>query len=93
MAYKCSDAAFKTMARIVKAIREVQNVENIRTFKDRKGRLLTVDVGRENKDGAITGSVYHDGERIGTYKIEGDGTFTRWNFLPKEVLVKAGIDA
>jgi len=47
------------------------------------GRTYFAEQGRENEDGAVTGSVYRmlsDGRarRVGSYRVEPDGRVSRW---------------
>lgn len=57
------------------------------------GNEYFFEIGRENNDGAITGSIFeiYDGKhikRVGGFRIEPDGKIKRFPYLPNKVKEK-----
>lgn len=86
MGWSCTFFANDTMQIIRDSIRENSWIGN-------NGKEYFFEIGRENIDGGITGSVFriYDGihaKRVGNFRIEPDGTLTRFPYLPKDIKKK-----
>jgi len=92
MGYSCTkDAAEKLQAIMAKLEEEgliaYHNGRPIANTWRRGQDTLFYEIGRENLDGAITGSVWSmSGRRIGSFRIEPDGSVTRFPGMPKKIL-------
>ncbi len=89
MGYSCSKAAMDTVKRIESLI----CVGKSSNQWDNAGKTYFYQIGRENRDGAITGSVWRLTERspstgqqlcskAGSFKVAADGKIVRWTALP-----------
>lgn len=103
MGWGCNKDAGDTLDKISRWI--VENFDNQNRWITKKGTYFFEISRTEHADGAITGSIrkilpagtlyrgktYPDDRctRSGTFRIEGDGTITRFPNLPKEVKRKA----
>jgi len=87
MGYSCTTAASRTEQLWVEACVLNGGFESQNTWSD-LGRTYFFERGRENADGAITGAIYKfvgssnsivtgTARKVGTYRIEPDGTVTR----------------
>lgn len=90
MGYSCSAKASCVERAIMNAITDPVGVSNMWMYKS---EVYFVERGREQPDGAITGTVLIqtkviDGESYfknrGSMRIEADGTITRFTGLPKK---------
>ncbi len=74
------------------ALREIQEMYASKSnfWKGDDGREYFFDIGRENEDGAITGTVIQMngkyGKKIGSVRIEPNGFVTRFPHLPKRIM-------
>jgi len=79
MGWSCTAAADEKMRLIQKRYMNNSN------FWEHKGRKFFYEIGREQDDGSITGSIYEDfGDtcrRAGAFKINPDGSINRFPFL------------
>lgn len=83
MGYSCSAKANYVMDQIAATLRGLSNTSNEIV---RNGGFW--EIGRENYDGAITGTVWKKVDethvrRAGTFRIEADGTINRFPTLTK----------
>ena len=102
MGWSCAASAGKVLRYISACIVERHGNQN--QWETPKGKFF-FETGRENADGAITGTVWrvhpagvpftsrgreylYDNDRVtraGGYRIEADGTITRFPHLPKDI--------
>jgi hypothetical protein len=102
MGYSCTQAAYFTLQGIENALAEKFPSINKETGKSTgngwviDGHEFFFERGRENDDGAITGTVYKiyfncttfdlRCRRAGSVRIEPDGNITRFSHVPKSIL-------
>lgn len=80
MGYSCTKAADDTLAMIREAFASKSNDWY------EKERHYFYEIGKENRDGAITGAVWTmEGYKKGGFRIEPDGTISRFDHLPASV--------
>ena len=91
MGYSCSTIANNVLNFIIASVNNTDS-SNEWTFN---GKRYFYEVGRENRDGAITGTVWRfqpDGvhvKRAGSFRIEPEGEISRFPHVPNEVRAKA----
>ena len=92
MGYSCTKSAMDTFEKVMDIISD-DNSANTWTHEDKQ---YFAEQGRENNDGAVTGTVYEIYTNIealkgvinsgcykrGSYRIEPNGVITRWSCLP-----------
>jgi len=94
MGYSCTKQAMDTFEKVMDIISDNGSAN---TWKH-EDKQYFAEIGRENEDGAITGTVYEIFEEVetisteknipsacykrGSYRIEPDGLITRWSCLP-----------
>lgn len=85
MGYSCTKIASLTHQALLKILQETEQNPNNPTSSNmwmKKGVEYFDERGRENDDGAITGSVYQSNGSTcrfkGSYKINADGTIARF---------------
>lgn len=88
MGYSCSAKASEVCERISAYCVKITGSSN--TWIDKYGVKYFFQVGREQADGAITGSVFKllsetSGIKAGSFKIEANGNIARFPGLSKEV--------
>jgi len=90
MGYSCNARCSYVMDSISNWIYEKGNTGSSNTWKTPKGTFF-YERGRENKDGAITGTVFKMTDEgmhckaVGSYKIDPNGKIVRFAHIPKEV--------
>lgn len=89
MGYSCTAIADL----VLREMMEESNTESSNTWVN-KGNIYFYDVGKENEDGAITGTVYRitkDGncKRSGSFRIEGSGIVKRFPCISKPMKARA----
>jgi len=105
MGWSCRKDAGDTLTKISDWV--VENFDNQNKWTTKKGTYFFESSRTEHDDGAITGSIWkslpagtpyrgktYPDERVtrsGTFRIEGDGTITRFPNLPKEVKAEAQV--
>lgn len=83
MGYSCTAAADDMLREIQAMFPSKSNF-----WKDDAGIEYFLEGGRENRDGAITGTVFRmDGYKVGSVRIEPNGFVTRFPHLPKRIRV------
>jgi hypothetical protein len=94
MGYSCSTLANFAYDAILGLMQDPD--EKLSNCWNSKGKRYMVEIGRENPDGAMTGSVYlfcgpeqNKFRRVGTIRIERDGTITRWPSSAKHQRIEA----
>lgn len=95
MGYSASSAAFKTINRLMHRKRLESGLLGVNYWIDANGFMVFFEVGRENRDGAMTGTVFRGTEpgrdggpvkRLGTFRVDRDGQIKRFPGLPaKEI--------
>ena len=81
MGYSCTAAADNVLRAI-----EGMSSSKSNFWKGDDGREYFADRGREQEDGAITGTVIRmDGKKMGSLRIEPNGFVTRFPHLPKRI--------
>jgi len=91
MGYSCTAAAALKLEAIMKGLREAgltvyHNGRPMTNTWKRGKDTLFYERGRENPDGAITGSIFSiSGRRVGSFRIEPDGQVTRFPGIPKGI--------
>lgn len=90
MGYAASSKAFKTLDRLMVQKRLETGSTGSNYWTDAAGHMVFFEVGREQKDGAITGSVHREtrpgngqGKRAGGFRVEPDGMISRFPCLTK----------
>ena len=78
MGYSCTARADETMKEITDSFESKSNF-----WIDSKGQEFFFEIGRENNDGSITGSVI--GKRIESFKIASNGDIIRFPHIPKGI--------
>ena len=87
MGYSCTQAADKRLDMIMglRAGPMGKAPESTNMWYSDQGKQYFYEIGRENRDGAITGSIYkmvQDGcKKSGTFRIESNGQVTRFPCL------------
>ena len=97
MGYSCTARAHRTLERLAALLQEryplvdphAGTLSNGWTYRRRR---FVWEIGREQPDGAITGSVIElaplgerldgAGKRVGTFRIEPDGRIARFPYVP-----------
>lgn len=85
MGYSATSEAFKALEEVTKFC--VENTGELNTWKH-NDRYFFYEVGRENADGAITGSIVEMTPKQtvrgkSSFRIEPNGDVTRFPYLPK----------
>ncbi len=85
MGYSCTANASLTLEGIMN---QRSDTSSSNTWEHENGFVYFYDVGRENRDGAITGSVWKvlkngNAKPSGNFRIEPDGSVTRFPCLTK----------
>ena len=99
MGYSCTKAAADTLDKILHSIVDPNGSSNAWTYK---GQRYFYERGRENLDGAITGTVWkfvyrpdlnppERAKRAGTVRIEADGSLTRFPHIPLSVRAEIAV--
>jgi hypothetical protein len=92
MGYSCSAAASMTQKAMLREL-ELDKLATSGNGWKHNGQEYFLEQGRENPDGAITGTVYRvkDGYcyRSGGVRIEKNGIITRWPCVPQEYIKRA----
>ena len=90
MGYSASSKAFRAMDRLMD-IKRRETGSAGSNYWEVDGIVTMFEVGRENKDGAMTGTVLrsvsknNNGvKRLGSFRIEPDGTISRFPGLTKK---------
>ena len=88
--------AYESIAKQMKTAYGDDGTSNVFNTKD--GTKFFTETGREQYDGAITGTIYKyvESEKVraaGSYRIEADGIVTRFYGSSKEMREKAKTDA
>lgn len=99
MGYSCTTKAMETLERMFN--QEVTGCKVNNGFKGSKGFYCFYEIGRENEDGAITGSIMETNsitedygescrcKKAGSFRIEPDGSVTRFPRATKAMLIAA----
>lgn len=86
MGYSCSATAHETLEKISEMIGSIPGPKNQWKNGDKS---YFYEIGKENYDGAITGSIWRIeslyGKRVGSFRIENDGTVTRFPYLTSDI--------
>jgi len=78
MGYSCNRDAARSLDAILKLL-QGEGYEGMQNAWIFDGREYFFERGREQEDGAVTGSVYRmDGGKVGGSRIEPDGTISRF---------------
>ena len=93
MGYSCTKLAMDTLEHWNSVCYEQTAMDN--RYMGRDGVSYFYEIGRENEDGAITGSVYKiTGYRVGSFKIKPNGEIELKPYsMPKAFMVKAKANA
>ncbi len=87
MGYSCTAAAAYTEEAMIEVLHETSTSENQKSSNvwDYNGKRFFVERGREQRDGAVTGTVWRflpgntHCRKAGSVRIEPDGKITRWS--------------
>ena len=89
MGYSCTAAAHKTLERLLEVATRLGPVDNSSNTWEFKGHRYFYEQGRENADGAITGTIFvmlDEGrcKPAGSLRINPDGKIVRAPHFPAE---------
>jgi len=90
MGWSCSYKAMQTLEKIFNEL-EKRKLKILANGWKYKNNEYFLQLGKENKNGAITGVIYkiidHKGlcKKVGNFKIDSDGKIIRFPYLPKEI--------
>ena len=99
MGYSCSTKANLVYHEMLKQLKAAGPEDESQNSWRAKGSRYFVELGRSNRDGAMTGRVWGFGQHstaipVGTIKVERDGSITRWatsNKAQRKAATTAGL--